>query len=138
MVFGMKKAEDIFPSLPARNEREPERGETDEKRPPLPALSSFFREEREKRSAVTPQANYLPKTRCVLGFVILRLKFQVSEAYSLRHENLVPSLRRCLVRQHRLGSRGRHALLRIAHVLRRAWQTGRAQCALPQSHDADF
>jgi len=40
----MKNAEGIFPSLPARNEwgESLERGEADEKRPPLPALSSFW------------------------------------------------------------------------------------------------
>jgi len=67
MVFGMKKAEDIFPSLPARNEWGESRREGKLMKNGLlsPRLSSFFREEREKRSAVTPQANYLPKTRCV-------------------------------------------------------------------------
>src|SRR5437867_7536140 len=50
-------------SLSPREERagrELERGETDEKRPPLPDPSPPFLEEREKGSARALQANYLP------------------------------------------------------------------------------
>src|SRR5205823_11048336 len=40
VLFGMKNAEGVIPSLPARNERGErlERGETEEKRPPLPKI----------------------------------------------------------------------------------------------------
>src|SRR2546429_4322073 len=73
-----------------------------------------------------------------LGFVMLRLKFPVPEAYSLRHENLFLSPPGRVVRRHYRGPRRRHSLLRIAHLLRRAGQTGRAQRAFPESYDADF
>ncbi|HKI71428.1 MAG TPA: hypothetical protein VKA81_03560, partial [Verrucomicrobiae bacterium] len=50
IVFGVKNAEGVIPSLPARNERGEmlERGETEANGLLSPALSSFFGEEREK------------------------------------------------------------------------------------------
>src|SRR2546430_16234841 len=64
IVFGMKNAEGVFPSLPARNERGESWREGKLMKNGLlsPALSSFFGEEREKGSAAARQANYLPNT----------------------------------------------------------------------------
>jgi len=42
--------------------RESERGETDKKRLLSPALSSFFEEERERKSGCALKANLLPNT----------------------------------------------------------------------------
>ncbi len=63
-MFGMKNAEGVFPSLPARNERGESRREGKLMKNGLlsPALSSFFGEEREKGSAAALQANYLPNS----------------------------------------------------------------------------
>src|SRR2546430_9325448 len=62
VLCGMKKAEGVFPSLPARNERGESWREGKQNGLLAPALSSFFGEEREKGSAAALQANYLPKT----------------------------------------------------------------------------
>ena len=63
VVFGMKNAEGVFPSLPAR--RELEKGEKLMKNGLLsPTLSSFFGEEREKASAAAPQAATLKVQSC--------------------------------------------------------------------------
>ena len=63
IVFGMKNAEGVFPSLPLRNERGESWREGKLMKNGLlsPTLSSFFGEEREKGSAAAPQPNYLPK-----------------------------------------------------------------------------
>src|SRR5205809_1733002 len=61
IVFSMKNAEGVFPSLPARNERGESWREGKLIKNDLlsPTLSSFFGEEREKGSAAALQANYL-------------------------------------------------------------------------------
>src|SRR5437667_12695601 len=64
IVFGMKKAEGVLPSLPARNERGESWREGKLMKHGLfsPTLSSFFGEEREERIAAAVQANYLPNS----------------------------------------------------------------------------
>ena len=64
IVFGMKNAEGVFPSLPARNERGESwrEGKVTINGLLSPALSSFFEEEREKGSGAALQANYLPNS----------------------------------------------------------------------------
>src|SRR5436309_7695319 len=64
IVFGMKNAEGVFPSLPARNERGESWREGKLMKNGLlsPTLSSSFGEEREKGIAAAVQANYLPNT----------------------------------------------------------------------------
>src|SRR5947207_10895078 len=71
------------------------------------------------------------------GF-LMRLEFQGVCGDTLRHENLFLSPPCRVVRRHYRGPRRRNSLLRIAHLLRRSWQTGRAQRAFPESYDADF
>src|SRR5207248_1995405 len=64
IVFDMKNAESVFPSLPARNERAESWREGKLMKNGLlsPTLSSFFGEEGEKGMAPAIQANYLPNT----------------------------------------------------------------------------
>ena len=63
-MFGLKNAEGVFPSLPARNERGDSwrEGKLTKNGLLSKALSSFFGEEREKGSAAALQTNYLPNS----------------------------------------------------------------------------
>ncbi|PYT46109.1 MAG: hypothetical protein DMG45_00370 [Acidobacteria bacterium] len=64
IVFALKTAEGVFPSLPARNERGESwrEGKLTKNGLLSPALYSFFGEEREKGIAAAVQANYLPNS----------------------------------------------------------------------------